>query len=345
MKLQMPHAMERERAILERQVKHLTTLVDDLLDVARITQQKVELAREPVELDDIVGKALELTDPLIQGRRHQVVRRIAPGLLLHADPVRLAQVMSNLLTNSAKYTEPGGRIEIVGSQLGDEVVVEVRDNGLGIPPSVLPHVFDRFIQGGQSLDRAMGGLGLGLTIVKAVVELHGGRVEAASEGPGRGSQFRVILPALPAELQIQPRAPSGPSAATPAPSGAEVLIVDDNLDALEMLAAALELIGFRPHRASDATAAVELAERVKPALAMVDIGLPLIDGYELAAKLRAVPGLGRIRLVAVTGYAQESDKQRAHQAGFDEHLVKPISLAQIERVLQRLAPEPPAPSC
>ncbi len=336
MKLRAPETFAEERALLERQVKHLVTLVDDLLDVARITQQKMELTRESVDLGDTLEKALELAGPLIEERRHEVVTELARGLLVWGDALRLAQVFTNLLTNAAKYTRPGGRIEVRGKREGEQIVIRVRDNGDGIAKAILPRVFDLFMQSDQSLDRAMGGLGLGLTLVRTVVELHGGRVTAESAGPGLGSEFAVVLPALPASLEVAAPSPSAPRAARLDPDGVGVLVVNDNEDALEVLCTALELLGFRSYAASDAAEALGLVEAVKPSFALVNIGLPVMDGYELAGKLRRTDGLERLKLVAVTGYGQQADKERARAAGFDEHLVKPISLEEVESVLARL---------
>jgi CheY-like chemotaxis protein len=258
------------------------------------------------------------------------------GLRVLGDPVRLAQVLSNLLTNAAKYTMPGGRIEVVGRREGDRIVVVVRDDGVGIDPELLPHVFELFVQGGQSLDRAKGGLGLGLAIVRNIVELHGGRVFAESAGAGQGSEFRVALPALegtPAD-ETGP-GPLAPSAGT---GRRKVLLVDDNEDALVLLGEALTLAGYDVRTASDPITALERAGEVKPMAAVLDIGLPVMDGYELARRLRATPGLEDLKLVALTGYGQPGDRARAREAGFDEHLVKPVVVDELERVLERLVP-------
>jgi PAS domain S-box-containing protein len=337
MKLRAPAVLERERAILERQVKHVVGLVDDLLDVSRITRGKIELSQEVVEVSEILAKALELTGPLLDERRHRVVTDVAPGLRLMGDPLRLAQVLTNLVSNAAKYTEPGGRIEIFASQENGAVVLRVRDSGVGLDAELLPRVFDLFVQGRQSLDRARGGLGLGLAIVRSVVEMHGGEVSAHSEGPGKGSEFRVRLPAHVSDAP----APTPP---TPDPDNhgkpplARVLVVDDNEDALELLAEALRLRGYETATAPDAVSAMERAVDTKPDIALLDIGLPLIDGYELARRLREIGGLERLKLVALTGYGQAADKARAQAAGFDEHMVKPISIDELQAILERLVP-------
>ncbi len=333
MKLRAPDVLQRERAILERQLKHVVALIQDLLDVSRITSGKIELARETVDLSETLAKALEQTGPLLEDRRHQVVTDIRAGLKVPGDPVRLAQVLSNLISNAAKYTEPGGRIEISAAHDEGNVVVRVRDNGVGLGPELLPRVFDLFVQGGQSMDRAKGGLGLGLAIVRSVVELHGGRVQALSEGFGKGSEFRVVLPAP--EMETTSSAVTPPPAQE-SPHGARILVVDDNEDALMMMGEALTMSGYRVTTATDAASAIAKVRESRPDVALLDIGLPLIDGYELARRLREDVGLVDLKLVALTGYGQPADKTRAIEAGFDEHMVKPISVEQLQAVLARL---------
>jgi CheY-like chemotaxis protein len=307
------------------------TLVDDLLDVSRITRGKIELAKEPLELAALVSKALELAGPLIEERRHDVSIAVSRGLTVEGDPVRLVQVITNLLTNAAKYTPPGGRIEVSGQQHGQEISLTVKDTGLGITPDLLPQIFELFVQGGQSLDRGKGGLGLGLAIVRSVVELHGGRVSVKSDGSGHGSAFEVVLPTA---LARRTRAPL--LAPVIVANGARVLVVDDNLDALELLAEALQLKGYQAHVAQDAASALQAAQSFRPRVALLDIGLPVMNGYELARRLRATPGLEGIKLAALTGYGQPSDRERARAAGFDEHLVKPISIDAVQEVVERL---------
>ncbi len=332
--LRAPTAIERERAILQRQVKHVVSLVDDLLDVSRITTGKIELSREPIVLRDTVTKAIEQVGPLLEKRRHHVRIDVPPALAVAGDPMRLAQVVSNLLSNAAKYTEPGGRIEITGSRDGGDVVLSVADSGVGLHPELLPGVFDLFVQGRQSLDRAQGGLGLGLAIVRSVVEMHGGRVSAHSDGPGSGSEFRVMLPALDAAVDAAEPAPA--AARLRATAGVKVLIVDDNEDALALLGEALALSGYETHTAADAATAIVRAQALRPQIALLDIGLPIMDGYDLARRLRQTVGLETLRLVAITGYGQAADRERARTAGFDEHLVKPISVDDVQRVVERL---------
>lgn len=332
MKLQGPEGSERAREVIERQVTHLTRLVDDLLDVSRIARGKVELKAGVVEMSEIVAKAIEMSSPLLEQRNHtlavQVPRR---GLLVDADITRLSQVVSNLLTNAAKYTPAGGHITIRGEAVDDEVLLHVRDTGIGITPDVLPHIFDLFVQERQAIDRAQGGLGIGLTIVRNLIERHGGSVQAKSEGQGRGSEFTIRLPKatwaeqtqdIPRGLEIER---VGPKAGAP-----RVLIVDDNEDGAEMLAIILSQKGYDTRVAHDALRALEIAAVFAPRIAFIDIGLPVMDGYELAERLRAMPALNDIRLIALTGYGQESDRRRAREAGFDQHLVKPVDIRAVE---------------
>jgi len=343
MKLQGESGSERERTVIERQVSHLTRLVDDLLDVARIARGRVELKPELVELSDIVAKAIEIASPLLEQRNHaltvDVPRR---GLRVEVDSMRLGQVVSNLLTNAAKYTPPGGQIAVRGRRDNHEVVLSVRDTGIGIAPEMLPRIFELFVQEGQALDRAQGGLGIGLTIVRSLVERHGGSVAAHSDGPGTGSEIVVRLPAAPALASAEPVAAPGPApaaAGSPA-TAARILVVDDNEDGAEMLAAVLAGKGYDTRVAHDAPTALRVAAEFSPDIAFLDIGLPVMDGYELASHLRELPGLAGVRLIALTGYGQESDRRRTRAAGFHHHLVKPVDIAAIEATLRaRGAPE------
>jgi signal transduction histidine kinase len=335
MRLRGNDASERERTVIERQVNHLTRLVDDLLDVSRIARGKVELKEEVIEMAGIVTKAIEMASPLLEQRTHtlkvEVPRR---GLAVKGDETRLAQVASNLLTNAAKYTAPGGTITVRANEERGDVVLRVRDTGMGIAPDVLPRIFDLFVQETQAIDRAQGGLGLGLTIVRNLVERHRGTVSAHSDGPGRGSEFVVRLPKATATIagEAAPAAVAGPSAES-APGGIRILVVDDNEDGAEMLARALENKGYQTRVAHDAPSALRLAGRFSPHVAFIDIGLPVMDGYELAERLRQVPGLEGLRLVALTGYGQESDRVKSRAAGFDHHLVKPVDFAAVEALV------------
>jgi PAS domain S-box-containing protein len=336
MKLRGSDASERERTVIERQVTHLTRLVDDLLDVSRIARGKVELKEEIVEIAEIVAKAIEIASPLLEQRRHtldvHVQRR---GLTVKGDSTRLSQIVSNLLTNAAKYTPPGGHITIRTEEGDGEVVVRVRDSGLGIAPEVLPRVFDLFVQERQTIDRSQGGLGLGLTIVRNLVERHGGTVSANSEGPGKGSEFVVRLPrasvgSVPEHAPVDAIAESVVARRDDSP---KILVVDDSVDGAEMLAAALSAMGYDTRVAHDALVALRIAADFRPDVALLDIGLPVMDGYELAARLRELSDSNGMTLIALTGYGQESDRQKSREAGFDHHLVKPVDLRLLESVL------------
>jgi DNA-binding response OmpR family regulator/nitrogen-specific signal transduction histidine kinase len=314
----------RERNIIERQVHHLARIVDDLLDVSRITRGVIDLRRESVELSTVVERAVEVAQPLVDARQHQLrVSVPATGLLLDADPVRLAQVIANLLNNAAKYTNSGGRLEIEGGREGAEVVVRVRDNGQGIAPERIGSMFELFVQGDRSLDRAQGGLGIGLTLARRLVELHGGTLEAKSAGPFLGSEFTVRL------RESQGTAGDGTFANEGAPKAARrrrVLVVDDNVDAAELLGEALSQAGHEVKREHDGESAVGAAAKFRPDVVLLDLGLPGMDGYEVARRLRTHPGLERVRIIAITGYGQEADRSRTAEAGIDEHLVKPVDL-------------------
>jgi signal transduction histidine kinase/PAS domain-containing protein len=330
-----PASHLEERRIIGRQVAHLSRLIDDLRDVSRITQGKVELQRQPVDMRVIVAHALEQTQPVFE-RRAQ-----APAVALPAQPawvsgdvVRLTQVLCNLLINAAKFTPPDGRVELRVQTLAGWVEVAVQDSGRGIAPQLLPQVFDLFVQGRQSLDRQTGGLGLGLAIVRMLVEMHGGSVSAASDGEGCGSCFTVRLPAI----EDRPGVPEEPAAsrATPASGGLRLLVVDDNVDAGETLAELLRVLGFEVRCAPDGESALALLENYRPHLGLLDIGLPGLDGYQLASMLRADARTRDMRLVALTGYGTEADRARALASGFDEHLVKPAAADRLFETLERL---------
>jgi PAS domain S-box-containing protein len=329
----------RERIVIERQVKHLARLVDDLLDISRITRAKVVLTKEPVEVAQIVADGIDLASPLLESGRHAVTASVEPGTWVEADAVRLAQVVSNLVNNAAKYSEPGGPIWIEAHREDGEVVLRVRDGGIGIDPGTLSRIFEPFIQAPQALDRAHGGLGLGLAIVRGLVDLHGGSVSAHSAGPGRGSEFVVRLPAC--ERSEHQATDVGSQLQAPHRRGARILVVDDNTDALALQVEMLRLLGYEVIDAADALSALALAQRVRPSLALLDIGLPVMDGYELARRLRAIDGLTGIKLVAMTGYGLDADRARSHAAGFDEHLVKPATMESVQSVLERLTSEAP----
>ncbi|WP_240807872.1 ATP-binding protein [Polyangium spumosum] len=338
MRIRAGDAAARERAVIERQVKHLAQLVDDLLDVSRITRGKVELKKERIELAEVVAKAIELSSPLLEQRRHHLTVEVpSRGLFVDGDVTRLSQVVSNLLTNAAKYTEPGGRIEVEARRRGREVEIRVRDNGIGIAPEVLPRIFEFFVQDRQALDRAQGGLGLGLAIVRNLVTMHGGTVSARSEGKGKGSEFTVRLPAAGGAAAADVAQPRGMAGAEAAGSGAHrILVVDDNEDAAALLAESLGSLGHQTRVASDGPSALRVAEGFHPDIALLDIGLPVMDGYELAHRLRERPELTRLRLIAVTGYGQESDRSLSREAGFDAHLVKPVQFDRLTGLFDEL---------
>jgi PAS domain S-box-containing protein len=321
----------REHDVLERQVRHLTRLVDDLLDVSRITRGKVSLHREPVELAEIVSRGIEIASPLLEKRAHLLHFEVPrEGLLVYADAGRLAQVVSNLLTNAAKYSDPGSPISVYARREAGAAHLAVRDDGIGIAPELIGRVFEPFTQHAQSLARSTGGLGLGLAIVKSLVELHGGEVSAHSEGAGLGSEFVVCLPLMAPGSRVS----SPPAEVRQRRSTLKrVLVVDDNEDAAETLRSALERMGHVVEIAYDGPSALLAAERFGPEVALLDIGLPVMDGYELAARLRAAAP-GPLRLVAVTGYGQDADQERALAAGFARHVVKPVDLGRITALVE-----------
>jgi PAS domain S-box-containing protein len=315
--------LQDARDTIDRQVRHLARLVDDLLDVSRLSTGKVKLQKTPVELAVVLARAAETSRPLIDSRRHELTVAVPDeSVWVDADPTRLAQVVANLLNNAAKYTEEGGRIGLAVEREGSEAVVRVRDNGVGIPAEMLGQVFDLFTQVDRGLDRAQGGLGIGLTLVRSLAEMHGGRVTAHSDGAGRGSEFVLRLPALPEPPRpAEPRGPR-PAGRTQAPPR-RVLVVDDNVDAAESLAVFLRATGHEVHTAYDGRAALRQAEALGPEVVVLDIGLPGMDGYEVARRLRQQEGLKQPFLVALTGYGQDEDRRRSAAAGFDVHLVKP----------------------
>jgi PAS domain S-box-containing protein len=319
--------------VIERQVQHMSLLLDDLLDVSRITHGTLQLRKQPTDLQTIVNAAVETARPLIDERNHQLGIELPEALQVYGDPLRLAQVLSNLLTNAAKYTNPGGRIRLVGAQRGEELVITVEDNGVGIASPDLPTVFGMFTQVRASQEHAAGGLGIGLALAKGIVELHGGRIAAASDGPGQGSRFTVCLPnklAVAAGTQ-----PARAKARAGAAAGKRILLADDNRDAAESLALLLELEGHEVALAHDGEAALrQFAER-RPDIALLDIGMPKHDGYEVARRIRASADGQRVLLIAVTGWAQDSDKAQSHAAGFDHHLTKPIEPEVLVGLLDR----------
>jgi PAS domain S-box-containing protein len=328
-------ATPREREVIIRQVKHLVRLVDDLLDVSRVARGKVTLAKRPLELATVVAKALEETAPLLEQRRHELVLSVpAEGLVVDADETRLTQVVSNLLTNAARYTGSAGRIEVAAAREDSEVVLRVRDNGRGIEPGLLPHVFEMFVQGARGSDRAEGGLGLGLSLVQTLTALHGGTVSAHSDGLGRGSEFTVRLPSFtPSPAIVRVEASEGHRVAA---RGQRVLVVDDNRDGAEMISDLLVEAGYEVRLAADPSQALSVAEAFHPQIAILDIGLPVMDGYALARELRARQPEAPPLLIALTGYGQDQDRRRSADAGFMLHLVKPVDPRKLTHVVDAL---------
>ncbi|MEO8605045.1 MAG: PAS domain-containing protein [bacterium] len=324
------HAAHAVVGVVQRQVGHLTRLVDDLLDVARITQGRIELRRRPLELAGIIAQALETVGPLLQGKRHSLVQTPSGrSLQVSADPARLVQCVANILTNAAKYTDAGGEICIRLLQEGDEAIIAVTDNGVGISSPLLPRLFDLFVQSDRTLDRAQGGLGIGLAVVKRLVEMHDGRVSASSAGVGQGATFEIRLPLIDSTEE------AAPTAIRSTEPRRRILIVDDNEDAANSLAMLLELDGHEVKAVYTAGSALACATSFEPDAVLLDIGLPDMDGYEVARRIRALPRAGVIRLIALTGYGQADDRERALEAGFDDHLVKPVELSALERALFR----------
>ncbi|MEX2173416.1 MAG: PAS domain S-box protein [Pirellulaceae bacterium] len=323
--------------MMERQVHHLVRLVDDLLDVSRVMRGKIELRKEHVELATVVARAVETAQPLIEVQGHQLDISLPPeSLLLDADPVRLAQVVGNLLTNAAKYTEANGRIWLTAQRENDQAVLKVRDNGIGISCEMLAHVFELFVQVDYAATRAQGGLGIGLTLVKNLVEMHAGTVEAKSAGLGHGCEFVIRLPLVVREPPGPPAQQSGHQQSAISPSGHRLLVVDDNQDAAISLAMLLRLQGHEVRVAHDGPAALEVATSYRPNMVFLDLGMPGMDGYEVARRLRGSPGLEKTVLAALTGWGQQEDRRRTAAAGFDHHLVKPLEPKALESLLAEL---------
>jgi CheY-like chemotaxis protein/two-component sensor histidine kinase len=306
--------------------------------VSRVMLGKIELRKEPVELATVVARAVETAKPLIEVQGHTLDLSLpSESLLLDADPVRLAQVLSNLLTNAAKYTESNGHIWLTAQREGSQAVLRVRDDGIGIAPDMLPHVFELFVQVDHSSTKAQGGLGIGLTLVKNLVEMHGGTVEAHSAGLGKGCEFVVRLPLLTQERLELAVQGNGEQRQEMPPSGHRLLVVDDNKDAALSLALLLRLQGHEVQVAHDGPSALKLAPAYRPDLVFLDIGMPKMDGYEVARRLRKQPGLENVILAALTGWGQQEDRRRTREAGFNHHLVKPLESKALESVLATLS--------
>ena len=315
-------------ALMERQVGHLMGLVDDLLDVNRISRGKIELRRERIGLAAVVTDAVEIARPLSERREHELTVTVpAEPICVNADPLRLAQVVSNLLNNACKFTEKRGRVRLSVEREGEQAVIRVRDNGIGIAADQLPRIFDMFMQADVSIERSVSGLGIGLALVKSLVEMHGGTVEAHSAGVGHGSEFVVRLPITAEAPTPQPVDERTTTAAH------RILVVDDSRDAAESLAMLLELTGNETYTAHDGLEAVETAARVRPDLVLLDIGLPKINGYEAARRIREQPWGKSLVLVALTGWGQDEDRQKSREAGFDGHMVKPIDPEALTKLL------------
>jgi PAS domain S-box-containing protein len=330
-------SFQASREMVERQVKHLARLVDDLLDVSRITHGNIRLRKEGVDLGVILERAIEANRPLIETRNHTLKVELPPEpVRMDADPTRLEQIFSNLLNNAAKYTMPGGHIGLSAVLEGDEAVVRVRDTGIGVPPDVLGRVFEPFVQSDGSLARSEGGLGIGLTLVRSLVEMHGGSVEAHSAGLGQGSEFVVHLPARAAIPSERPGAPLEPHPTAPA-RGVRVLVVEDNVDAAESLAALLRLWNHDVQVVHDGYAAIDAAREQRPEVVLLDIGLPGLDGYQVARRLREDLGLDHALLVAMTGYGQPEDRRRSREAGIQYHFVKPVEPDVLRNLLSAQA--------
>jgi PAS domain S-box-containing protein len=329
-------AVDEARMLMERQVTHMVRLIDDLMDVSRITRGKLELRKERVELAAVVQAAVDTSRPLIHSTGHELsVTLPARPILLDADPTRLSQVFSNLLNNAAKYTEPGGDIALVVERRGAEVAVTVRDSGVGIPAHMLPRVFDMFTQVDRSLEKSHGGLGIGLAIVKRLVKMHGGSVEARSEGHGMGSEFIVRLPVVLSVVHGELGQDEGRQ--TGSMPRHRVLVVDDNEDAAGSLGMMLRLMGNEVRTAIDGEEGIATAGVFRPDLILLDIGMPRMNGLEACRRIRLQPWGRGIVIVALTGWGQDDDKRQSHEAGFDHHLVKPVEPAALEELLESLA--------
>jgi PAS domain S-box-containing protein len=329
-------AVARARDMMERQLEHMVRLIDDLLDISRISRNKMELRKSRILLADVVSVALETALPAIDAGSHELIVSLPPTPVhLEADLTRLSQVFGNLLSNSAKYTQAGGKIWLTAERCGEEVVVRVRDNGIGIPEESLASIFDMFSQVDRSIERSAGGLGIGLALVKGLTEMHGGSVSVESGGPGAGTTFTVRLPVLREEREER-EAPSCNGDVGSA-SGRQILVVDDNADGAESLAMMLELGGNRVVQAHDGLEALEQAERLHPEVILMDLGMPRMNGLEATRRIRAQDWGKGITIIALTGWGQEADRQRSREAGCDGHLVKPVKLPDLQSLLEKLA--------
>jgi CheY-like chemotaxis protein len=320
--------------VLRRQVTHLSHLVDDLLDVSRITQGRIELDMATVAVADILDHAVESVAPAIREHAHDLqILSSYRSLYVKGDAARLVQCLVNVLNNSIKYTDRGGHILLESRQEGAEAVIEVSDDGSGISPHLLPRIFDLFVQSDRTLDRSQGGLGIGLSVVKRLIDMHGGTVSARSDGPGQGAVFTIRLPLVPAATgRLAARTPS-------AVAPRRILVVDDNVDAADTLVMMLKLDGHEVEAVYRGRDALEKVAAFRPQIVLLDIGLPELDGYEIARRIRRLPQVGHPRLIALTGYGQAEDRLRALEAGFDDHLVKPVDNDALQSRLARVSDE------
>jgi signal transduction histidine kinase len=331
-----PAEVENARRMMERQLAQMVRLVDDLLDVSRISRDKLELRRESVTLRSVVGTAVENARPLIEQQGHRLSVSLPPEpVFLHVDPTRIAQVFSNLLNNAAKYTDRGGEIEVVAHVERDQAIVSVIDNGIGVPPELVSQVLEMFGQADHSLERASGGLGIGLSLAKRLVELHGGRIALRPARSGRGTEVEVRLPTLSADAL-----PASEVTTTAKDPGARprrrILVADDNVDSANTLATLLDLLGHTTRVAHDGIEAVEVAEAFRPDIVLLDIGMPRLNGHEACRRIRALDWASSVAIVAVTGWGQDQDRERTREAGFDLHLVKPLDPGAIDGLLSDL---------
>jgi len=331
-----PKAVAQAGEMMDRQLEHMVRLIDDLLDISRITQNKMELRRCRVSLADVIGNAVETVRPPIEKAGHQfTVSLPEEEIFLDADLTRLAQVFGNLLTNSTKFTSSGGQIWLTAQRQGDDVVVSVRDTGIGIPAESLPNIFDMFSQVGRSVDPSAGGLGIGLALVKALVEMHGGSVLAASEGPGTGTTFTIRIPIL-REATSPPEEPAGPGANPATGSRRRVLVADDSHDSATSMGMLLKLLGNDVQIAHDGAEAVKVADAFRPEVILMDLGMPELNGYQATQRIRQYPWGQGIIIVALSGWGQERDRIQSREAGCDGHLVKPVTLPDLENLLKEL---------
>jgi len=337
-----PAMVAQSCEVLDRQIRHIVRLMDDLLDVSRVGRGKITLQKAPIDVAQVVSAAVETSRPLIEACRHKLTISLPESpLFVEADAVRMAQVLSNLLNNAAKYTDDGGRIDLIAERVNGEVRLRVRDNGIGVAPEKLPQVFDMFAQVESATQRSQGGLGIGLTLARRLVEMHGGKIEAHSAGLGKGSEFVVRLPALTAPLAEPIRKPTEDLSTRATKVSRRVLIVDDNKDSAESLAVLLQLDGHEVQLAHDGLAALEEARAFQPDIVFLDLNLPGMNGCEVARRLRLEPELRGMTLVAMTGYGQKEDRRRTQKAGFDHHFVKPVDHDMIYELMLSLPNKQP----